>query len=763
MWVTAVTIVFSTTDKFLLFLNSSPAHRFPRDSAKMAPGLNLPPPTAGAGPSAAAPSKQAKVEDVDDSPSTSNAASMASGSQAQPAVVHVNRFATGGIIYPPPDIRTVVDRTASFVARLGKQFEDKMRSEDTSGKLSFLKEDDPYHAYYLHALENGGTATEAQGATGPTDGGQAGVAEEVQGDQAKGDADKLDEPEPFLFSAEMPSTTAIDLDIVKLAALFTAARGRGFASEILAKEAQSFQFEFLRPTHSLFPFFNRLVEQYQLVMEAPDEIQRSLEMKADAEDGIEGQVPRRGAGTGGHRSRLLADLQRRTKWEQRLKDTKRKQEDEEAEQRGESAVICEVSAPDWAHAYPSSAAFDEIDWQDFVVVQTVEINDNDMHIDLPLPLSIRDVEGMSMAQKKLASMIMDGADDGEEAVAAPAPTTIGADDEDTMDMESEDEAETSHAAVAPPPVAAPAPSRPAASSDMKIRKNYVPKALAQRQQTEATTACPVCGQQVPLKEMDEHVRIELLNPQYRDQRRELEAKQAQHRALQSGADPVAALRQYAGARTDIFGAEGDEKARMQREEEERRQARERERVIYDGHLASKATTLERAQKLAMSSEASRAREASQKQANLPSIGPQIGRSEPAAVPTAPTDAPKRPADGPPAGEPAAQRQALDSSTASASAAARPASSGPGPKLLSIQLPDASNLSSFCDGRQVSLEPLPMSTTMSQIRDIVHDDLLQSSIGASRIKLKVAGKPVTLKQTIASLELGDGALVEVSIK
>ncbi|CAM9362819.1 unnamed protein product, partial [Heterosigma akashiwo] len=31
-----------------------------------------------------------------------------------------------GIIYPPPDIRSVVDKTAEFVARNGKSFEEKI-------------------------------------------------------------------------------------------------------------------------------------------------------------------------------------------------------------------------------------------------------------------------------------------------------------------------------------------------------------------------------------------------------------------------------------------------------------------------------------------------------------------------------------------------------------------------------------------------------------------------------------------------------------
>jgi splicing factor 3A subunit 1 len=54
-----------------------------------------------------------------------------------------------GIIYPPPDLRGIVDKTAQFVAKNGKEFEVRiMGSEAGNQKFSFLRENDPYHAYY---------------------------------------------------------------------------------------------------------------------------------------------------------------------------------------------------------------------------------------------------------------------------------------------------------------------------------------------------------------------------------------------------------------------------------------------------------------------------------------------------------------------------------------------------------------------------------------------------------------------------------------
>ena len=55
-----------------------------------------------------------------------------------------------GIIVPPPEIRAVADKTASFVARNGKSFEQRILAseEGKTAKFNFMKAFDPYHAYY---------------------------------------------------------------------------------------------------------------------------------------------------------------------------------------------------------------------------------------------------------------------------------------------------------------------------------------------------------------------------------------------------------------------------------------------------------------------------------------------------------------------------------------------------------------------------------------------------------------------------------------
>ena len=102
--------------------------------------------------------------------------------------------------------------------------------------------------------------------------------------------------------------------------------------------------------------------------------------------------------------------------------------------------------------------------------------------------------------------------------------------------------------------------------------------------------CPNCGQSIPENELSEHMRIELLDPKWKEQKRNLDMRRAQQQQMATGADVSASLRNLAGHRTDIFGDDEDETTRRQREEEDARRRKEREKIICDGHTNSAAKT-----------------------------------------------------------------------------------------------------------------------------------------------------------------------------
>lgn len=96
-----------------------------------------------------------------------------------------------------------------------------------------------------------------------------------------------------------------------------------------------------------------------------------------------------------------------------------------------------------------------------------------------------------------------------------------------------------------------------------------------------------------MDELDEHMRIELLDPKWKSQRDALEARKVQASELLRGADVVSSLKDLARTRVDIFGAEADEERRKKEEEEERERRKEKEKVVWDGHTATKVSTMDK--------------------------------------------------------------------------------------------------------------------------------------------------------------------------
>ncbi|KAH7877687.1 Pre-mRNA splicing factor PRP21 like protein-domain-containing protein [Lentinula edodes] len=476
---------------------------------------------------------------------------------------------TSGLILPPPEIKSVIDKTASYVAQSANPplFEDKVREGQRSDpKFSFLNPADPYHAYYRHKMDKifQGEIDDEQVPSGDDKVDGAAI-------QAKVVDVGLEPPTP-VFIIDMPNISAIDLDTMKLTALFTARRGRNFLAALSAREGRNYQFDFLRPNHSLFGYFNRLVDQYTKIINPDKETLEILKSRVDE----------------GARSKTLDLARKHAKWERRKREKeKRRQDDQEAER----------------------IAFAEIDWHDYAIVQTIEFTIADATSELPPPMSVQEVENMTLAQKRMAAMIMENTvEDVEahrakqaaaeaEAAAAVGNAGIGGDDAAMEESDDEDEErvmreQEEKRREIERAKALQASSVNAAAGPMKIRTDYVPK-LGSKNTKAAMTSCSICGQQIPVDELQEHMRIELLDPRWKEQRDALEARKAQASELQRGANVVSSLKNLARTRVDIFGAEQDEERRKKEEEEERERRKEREKVVWDGHTASKANTLDK--------------------------------------------------------------------------------------------------------------------------------------------------------------------------
>lgn len=473
--------------------------------------------------------------------------------------------------------------------------EDKIRQrEKTDSRFSFLSPDDAYNAYYRHqiqSIKNGDVVNAAPATT------TNGAGAERTAAASGSDPDKPPEPSPLLFMIEagqMPKINSVDLEIIKLTALFTARLGRKFASDLGAREIRNYQFDFLRPTHSLFGFFNRLVEQYtQVLIPTPETIERLERLaggkandrkRLDVVKAAETQKLRTVLG----KREVMTEIESRIKWESyKGLELKKKTSEEEKEKR----------------------EFNEIDWEDFIVVSTVEFTENDEVIDLPPPMSISEVENMTIAQKKMAAMVMEGKDmstideeqlngamssNDQEAnemladakrSAEEAKAKAAAEAQEGGEQENEDEDnQTDNKQVAE--------IKKLHTTGMKIRKDYVPKnkqlQTAQQQAQNAkviTTLCQICGQQINVNEISEHVRIELLDPRWKEKKHKTELNRSSSNMLTLGSDVSSSLRDLAKSRLDIFEENVTEEEKMRREAEQKKLKQlAKEKYTWDGHI-----------------------------------------------------------------------------------------------------------------------------------------------------------------------------------
>jgi splicing factor 3A subunit 1 len=407
-----------------------------------------------------------------------------------------------GVVLPPKDIKTTIEKTAGFVVRNGTAFEERIRTkESTNPKFSFLHSTDPYNSFYLWRLSEIKDGRGTDVAAGRA--GEQIAAREPE--KPKGPP----EPPEFEFSARMPTINAQDLDVVRLTALYSAKNGRSFMGTLLQREGGNFQFDFLRPQHSLYQYFTRLVDQYTMLIQGSTLDDGRIERLRIA--ALERNVK--------DRYQILERAKQRAEWAKYQEQQKVKKEEE---------------------AEAEKVAYAQIDWHDFVVVETVLFTEADEQAELPPPTSLSDLQTASLEQKAMmavnpAHMRIEEAFPGDEptyqsptmappvqmpppipAYAGPTPPVppmhpsmpiavqMGngfngqpqlSEEEQRILERAEDRARAEQAQAA-----ARAPT-----GQVKVRNDYVPRAQARRQNA-ATALCPNCKQQIPVDELENHMR-----------------------------------------------------------------------------------------------------------------------------------------------------------------------------------------------------------------------------------------------------------------
>ncbi|KAK9807061.1 hypothetical protein WJX72_012308 [[Myrmecia] bisecta] len=451
-----------------------------------------------------------------------------------------------GVIQPPPDIRAIVDKTANFVAKNGIVFEQRiLANEANNAKFNFLRPADPYHAYYRYKVTEGqeaGTAAPASAAQQAEQAAQLQQAAAQPAAAAKADVvaptKPLEKPEEAQYMVHVPEgLTLQDLDIIKLTAQFVARNGKQFLTGLASREHANPQFNFLKPTHSLFGFFTALCDAYSKVLMPPKGTMERLQR--DTSD----------------RTIILERCLRRLEWE-RVKEREQK------------------AAADQAEA--ERLAMQSIDWHDFVVVETIDFFE-DEDAELPPPMTQRDVILLNKAQPFQQE---------EEEAAAAAAAAEKAEADGKVEMDEEEKAMIAEAGAPSRPPPAQPPSQPppdggaaaaaagtGAAEDhdadmdmdmdmdpgqMKIVRNYQradPRAAAQESAKHVVS--PITGELVPIEHMAEHMRISLIDPKWKSQRDAMMAK-IRETTKASDQEIGANLLRLAGKRPDVFGSTQEE-------------------------------------------------------------------------------------------------------------------------------------------------------------------------------------------------------------
>ncbi|XP_039960911.1 splicing factor 3A subunit 1 isoform X3 [Bactrocera tryoni] len=491
-----------------------------------------------------------------------------------------------GIIYPPPEVRNIVDKTASFVARNGPEFEARIRQNELgNAKFNFLSSGDPYNAYYRHKVNEFREGKDASGGpsviTGVKQLSVTNAAQQKQQELLKQVAEQQfvpkDPPQDFEFIADPPSISALDLDIVKLTAQFVARNGRQFLTNLMNREQRNFQFDFLRPQHSLFQYFTKLLEQYTKILIPPKDLLNKLRI-----EGSEGRSSM---------NLVLEQVKYRANW-QKHQEAQRRREEEKVEK--------------------ERVAYAQIDWHDFVVVETVDYQPFETG-NFPPPTTPEEVGARVLMEERLLEedgdiemQIESEEEDGQEETVRlklsqmenrtgiqmkgttynQQGTNVKKDNTQVQDMDeaSSDEESPSNSKMQPPVTPLLPPTH-----DKVVVKKYDPKAIQQKQQKPATTdeylISPITGEKIPASKVAEHMRIGLLDPRWVEQRdKHTVEKINQDTVYAAGTAIEASLKQLAERRTDIFGV-GDEETVIGKKlgEEE---TKKDDRVTWDGHTSS---------------------------------------------------------------------------------------------------------------------------------------------------------------------------------
>lgn len=332
------------------------------------------------------------------------------------------------------------------------------------------------------------------------------------------------------FEVQLPSgITAYEYDVVRLAARFVAINGPAFNQALYVRESQNPSFAFLvDQSHPHRQLFLELTRQYELILEQIDK-EPSSDLSLD-------------------RAVLLDKIVQRTQFERNVRVKAA------AAERGKkqgSATLEEMSTA--------------IDWDDFVVVQVLALDDDVSTL----------AEPTTLAQLKMAPAL--AAANAKLSVQPPAAQQqSGAAQQQQQQQQHQQQLQQAQTAAVEDEVVKPSLKM----AGVQVVQNYTPGAAGAilGPALETHQRCPICNQLIPISQMEQHMKIETMSKKHLEQLKE--AAVGKKSAMAPDDEIAANIAAFSKIRTDIFD-HGD----VEPEEliEQRKKRKLQQKMIWDGH------------------------------------------------------------------------------------------------------------------------------------------------------------------------------------
>lgn len=405
------------------------------------------------------------------------------------------------VIIPPLDVRSMIEKTAQYVARHGVAFENKIRTKESQNpKFVFINKNDPYNGYYKYSLELFKTN------------GILPKVNEIK-HQIKDAAINQDtinvplvvDPNPFhtlkivngqLSDIEREMTLS-DLNVLKLMAKYTVQYGEStiesLKSRIYLNEGLNSHFAFLQPDNRFHEIYLRYIDVYKLLLIEKDTLIKGIEQFVTKDEWKQDDFL--------NSCFALAEQVKAVQSSQR-----------EAEKKKNDRLL----------------AYTTIDWQSFSIVETIEFTDSDQY---EKPLTRDTLKYRALIQREANKVIdeelvhdtiydIDGEDEDEETV----PSYDNGDQQETSDLE-EDQEEKEKEEGEGKQLKHRAPKgmkiKSAGESRLK-RKNNESSNI--NNDGERMLTCPLTGKVIPESQFQTHLSTLLRDPKYEEEKARYEAK-----------------------------------------------------------------------------------------------------------------------------------------------------------------------------------------------------------------------------------------------